>query len=239
MTIRFGKIAAPRATVAVIAVVILSGCASTGNPKDPLEGFNRAVFSINEGIDQVAIKPAAKAYDYALPTLVRTGVSNFFSNIEDVFVGVNNFLQGKPREGAGDLARVVVNSTVGVLGVVDMATDMGLPKHEEDFGQTLGWWGTDTGAYLVLPLLGPRTVRDAVGLAVDSYVDPVSNIDHVPTRNSFSALRIINTRAELLPADKVVEEAALDKYAYIRDGYLQRRRSLIHDGNPPRDIAEE
>jgi phospholipid-binding lipoprotein MlaA len=204
-----------------------------------LENVNRAVFSINEGIDKVAIKPAAQAYEFVLPSLVRTGVTNFFSNVGDLFIGVNNLLQGKPAEGFSDWTRVAVNTTFGILGVFDVATDMGLQKHDEDFGQTLGRWGTGPGPYVVLPLVGPRTARDTVGLAVDSYTDPVSNIDYVPTRNSLLALRIVNIRAELLPADKVIEEAALDKYSYVRDAYLQRRRSLIYDGDAPREPAEE
>lgn len=240
MTIELRNVFRHRATAAtVVACLALSGCATTGNPKDPLENINRAVFSINEGVDKVALKPAAQAYDFVLPSFVKTGVSNFFGNVGDVFVGVNNMLQGKPLEGLGDWTRVVVNSTVGILGVVDVATEMGLQKHDEDFGQTLGRWGSGPGPYLVLPLVGPRTTRDTVGLAVDSYVDPVANIDYVPTRNSLLALRIISIRAELLPADKVVEEAALDKYSYVRDAYLQRRRSLIYDGDAPREAQDE
>jgi phospholipid-binding lipoprotein MlaA len=148
---------------------------------------------------------------------------------------VNNLLQGKPDQAASDLGRVLVNSTVGILGIFDVATSAGLEKHEEDFGQTFGRWGVGDGAYVVIPVFGPRTVRDTVGLVLDVAADPVSNIDYVPTRNSALALRLIDTRADLLPADKVIEEAALDKYAYVRDGYLQRRRSLVHDGNAPRE----
>lgn len=228
-------------TVALVmsVSVLLSGCATSGNPKDPIEGFNRGVFAVNEGIDRYALKPVAQAYDNTLPALVKTAVSNFFGNIEDLFVGVNNFLQGKPRDGAGDLGRVVINSTVGLFGVMDVASDAGLAKHDEDFGQTFGRWGVGPGAYVVLPVFGPKTVRDTVGFAADMYVDPVSNIDNVSVRNSLSALRVISNRAELLPADKVVEEAALDKYAYIRDGYLQRRRNQIFDGNAPREMDPE
>jgi phospholipid-binding lipoprotein MlaA len=213
---------------------LLSGCATSGNPKDPIEGFNRAMFAFNEGLDTVLIKPVAQGYDAVLPTPVRTGVTNFFGNIADLFIGVNNLLQGKPDQAASDLGRVVVNSTVGILGLFDVATEAGLEKHEEDFGQTFGRWGAGDGAYVVIPVFGPRTVRDTAGLILDVAVDPVGNIDHVATRNASVALRMIDTRADLLPADKVIAEAALDKYAYVRDGYLQRRRNLIHDGNPPR-----
>jgi phospholipid-binding lipoprotein MlaA len=213
----------------------LGGCATSGNSKDPIEGFNRAMYGFNEAVDTVLIKPVARGYDAVLPTPVRTGVTNFFGNIADLFIGVNNLLQGKPDQAVSDFGRVLVNSTIGVLGIIDWASDMGMEKHEEDFGQTFGRWGVGDGAYVVLPILGPRTVRDAAGLVLDVAADPVTNIDHVPTRNTLMALRIVDTRADMLPADKVIEEAALDKYSYVRDGYLQRRRNLIHDGNPPRE----
>jgi phospholipid-binding lipoprotein MlaA len=217
---------------------VLGGCATSGNPKDPIEGFNRAMYGFNEAVDTVLIKPVAQGYDAVLPTPVRTGVTNFFGNIADFFIGVNNLLQGKPNQAASDLGRVLVNSTVGLLGVIDWASGMGMEKHEEDFGQTFGRWGAGDGAYVVLPIFGPRTVRDTAGLVLDVAADPVANIDHVPTRNTLLALRLVDTRADLLPADKVIEEAALDKYSYVRDGYLQRRRNLIHDGNPPREQAD-
>jgi phospholipid-binding lipoprotein MlaA len=224
--------------IAVALSGLLGGCATSGNPKDPIEGFNRAMFAFNEGLDTVLIKPVAQGYDAVLPTPVRTGVTNFFGNIADLFIGVNNLLQGKPDQALSDLGRVVVNSTVGILGLFDVATEAGLEKHEEDFGQTFGRWGVGDGAYVVIPVFGPRTVRDTAGLVLDVAADPVGNVDHVATRNSLLALRMIDTRADLLPADKVIEEAALDKYAYVRDGYLQRRRNLVHDGNPPREPAD-
>lgn len=214
---------------------LLGGCATAGNPKDPVEGFNRAMYGFNEVVDKAAIKPVAQGYDAVLPSPVRTGVTNFFGNIADFFIGINNLLQGKPDQAASDIGRVLVNSTVGILGLIDVASNMGMEKHEEDFGQTFGRWGAGDGAYVVLPFFGPRTVRDTAGLIVDVAADPVGNIDHVPTRNTLLALRVVDMRADMLPADKVIEEAALDKYAYVRDGYLQRRRNLIHDGNPPRD----
>jgi phospholipid-binding lipoprotein MlaA len=217
---------------------VLGGCATSGNPKDPIEGFKRAVYAFNEGVDTVLIKPVAQGYDAVLPSPVRTGVSNFFGNIADLFIGVNNLLQGKPDQAVSDLGRVLINSTVGILGFIDVASNAGLEKHEEDFGQTFGRWGVGDGAYVVVPFFGPRTARDTVGLVLDVATDPVTNIDHMPTRNSLVALRVIDTRADLLPADKVIDEAALDKYSYVRDGYLQRRRNLIHDGNAPREAAD-
>ncbi|GAB1392296.1 hypothetical protein MASR1M60_04590 [Rhodocyclaceae bacterium] len=226
-------------TVAVaLMAVALSGCATSGNQKDPIEGFNRAMFAFNEGLDAAVIKPVAQGYEFVMPTPVRTGVTNFFGNIADLFIGVNNLLQGKPADAASDIGRVLVNSTIGILGLIDIASDMGMEKHEEDFGQTFGRWGAGDGAYVVIPVFGSRTVRDTAGLVLDVAADPVGHVDHVPTRNSLLALRIVDTRADLLPADKVIEEAALDKYAYVRDGYLQRRRNLIHDGNAPREQAD-
>ncbi|MDP2823219.1 MAG: VacJ family lipoprotein [Sulfuritalea sp.] len=222
--------------VAVMAVGLLAGCASSGNPKDPIEGFNRAMFAFNEGLDAAIIKPVATGYEAVLPSPILTGVTNFFSNIEDLFIGVNNLLQGKVPQAFSDLGRVAINTTIGLLGVIDFASDAGLEKHDEDFGQTFGRWGVGNGAYVVIPIYGPRTVRDTVGLVLDVAADPVVNHRPKGTRDVARVLRLVNDRANLLPADKVVEEAALDKYSYIRDAYLQRRRNLIHDGNPPREL---
>ncbi|MDO9450788.1 MAG: VacJ family lipoprotein [Rugosibacter sp.] len=223
----------------LLAAGLTTGCATSGEAKDPIEGFNRAMFAFNDGLDKAIIKPVATGYDAVLPNPVRTGVTNFFGNIADVFVGVNNLLQGKLTEGVSDFGRVAVNSTIGLLGVLDVASDIGLEKHDEDFGQTFGRWGVGSGAYVVVPLFGPRTVRDTMGLVLDVAADPVANLDHVPTRNTLAAVRLVNDRANLLPADKVIEEAALDKYSYVRDAYLQRRRSLIYDGNAPREAESQ
>ena len=219
-------------------VWLLAGCATDGNPQDPLEGFNRAMFEFNEGLDEVLVKPVAQVYDAALPLPARSGVSNAFSNAGDPMIAINNLLQGKPADALSDIGRVLINSTLGIFGLFDVATEFGLEKHEEDIGQTLGRWGVGDGAYLVLPALGPRTVRDTFGWVLDITLDPVWRFDHVPTRNTMTALRYVDARANLLPTDKVIEEAALDKYAYIRNAYLQRRRSLIYDGDPPRERFE-
>jgi phospholipid-binding lipoprotein MlaA len=225
-----------KSAVLVLGIaILLGGCATTANNKDPIEGFNRAMFALNEGLDAAIIRPVAKGYEFVAPSFVRTGVSNFFGNIADVFIAVNNLLQGKGVEAASDAGRFLVNSTVGILGLLDVATEWGLEKHEEDFGQTFGRWGMDTGAYIVLPLFGPRNVRDGVGLALDLAADPLGHANDVSTRNSLKALRLVNDRAVLLPADKIIDEAALDKYSYLRDAYLQRRRSLVFDGRPPKD----
>lgn len=222
-------------SLALAAAGLLGGCATSGNPRDPIEGFNRAIFDINDGIDKAFIKPVAQGYEFILPSPVRTGVSNFFGNIDDVFIAVNNLLQGKVPEAAGDVSRVFLNTTIGLLGIFDVATEAGIEKHDEDFGQTFGRWGVSDGAYLVLPIIGPSTVRDGFGQILDVKADPVARMSNVPSRNTLIATRGINERARILPTDKIVEEAALDRYAYIRDAYLQRRRSRIYDGDPPRE----
>lgn len=221
--------------LAVAAAGLLAGCATSGNPKDPIEGFNRAMFAFNEGLDSAIIKPVATGYEAVLPSPVRTGVTNFFGNIADLLIGVNNLLQGKAPEAFSDLGRVAINSTIGLLGLFDIASEAGLEKHDEDFGQTFGRWGVGNGAYVVIPVFGPRTARDTAGLVLDVAADPLTHLGAGDGRDVLLALRTVNIRANLLPADKVVEEAALDKYSYIRDGYLQRRRNLIHDGNAPRE----
>lgn len=235
---------AKRRGLAVLALLagIMAGCASTANnPKDPFERFNRTMFSVNEKLDTV-VKPVAQGYETIVPAPVKTGVGNFFGNIADVWTAVNNILQGKITESASDVGRVLVNSTLGILGLIDVASDFGLEKHSEDFGQTLGKWGVGTGPYLYWPLIGPKNLRDTLGFAVDATADPIPRIHDVPARNSLSGVRLINTRASLLPAEKLVEEAAFDKYNYIRDAYFQMRRNAVYDGNPPpldEDSGEE
>jgi phospholipid-binding lipoprotein MlaA len=215
------------------AAANLTGCATTANnPRDPFEGFNRAMFSVNEGID-VVVKPVAEGYDAVVPGPVKTGIGNFFGNVADVWIAVNNLLQGKITEGASDTGRVLVNSTVGIAGLIDVASHLGLEKHAEDFGQTLGRWGVGEGPYLYWPFLGPRNVRDTFGFAVDGLADPIEHIHPVATRNTLTGVRIIDLRASLLPADKVIEAAAFDKYSYIRNAYFQMRRDAVYDGNPP------
>lgn len=215
----------------------LAACAVSAtagdNPRDPYEGFNRAMFATNEVIDK-AVKPVAQAYDAGVPLPVKAGVGNFFGNVGDLWTGVNSALQGKGGNAGNDFGRLLVNSTVGIFGLFDVASELGMEKHDEDFGQTLAVWGVGDGGYLYWPIIGPRTLRDTGGFIVDTNVDPVWHIDSIPVRNSAVALRFVDIRASLLPADKVVDEAALDKYSYVRDAYLQRRRSQIYDGRPPR-----
>ena len=230
---------AKRLCAALLLAGTLAGCATSGgNPADPLEPLNRAVFRFNDAVDGAVISPVAKGYRRIVPGILRTGISNFFSNLEDVWISVNDVLQGKFQQGAEDLTRVIFNSTFGIAGVFDFASDVGLQKHNEDFGQTLGWWGVGSGAYLVLPILGPSTVRDGFGLVLDTQADLVFQIDGVPVHNSLYGTRAINNRANLLDASSVIDQAALDKYSFVREAWLQRRRNLVHDGNPPREREE-
>jgi len=225
-------------SVAVCALVLTLASTSVAeeNLRDPYEGFNRSMFAVNEVIDKYAAKPVAQAYDAVAPLPVKAGVGNFFGNTRDLWIGINSALQGKFADAGVDISRLLVNSSLGIFGLFDVASELGLEKHDEDFGQTMAVWGVRDGGFVFWPFIGPRTVRDTGGGIVDSYLDPVwsARVRSVATRNSLVALRFVDIRASLLPADKVVEEAALDKYAYIRDAYLQRRRNQIFDGRPPR-----
>jgi phospholipid-binding lipoprotein MlaA len=231
-----------RLCAAVLLTGLVSGCATTGGGSagDPLEPVNRAIFGFNETFDQVLLKPVAEGYRAVLPEMVRTGVTNFFSNIADVWIAANNLLQGKPENALQDVMRVAINTVIGLGGLIDVASDAGLEKHDEDFGQTLGRWGIGSGPYIVLPFLGPSTLRDGIALVgVDTAVDPVWNVNSVPTRNTLYSGRAVNNRANALDAVRIMEEAALDKYRFVRDAHLQRRRSLIYDGDPPREREPE
>lgn len=228
--------------LAVLWLVLLSGCATAngeGDPRDPFEGFNRGVYRFNETVDEYIAQPVARGYVAVLHREVRIRVSNFFANIQDLLIGANNLLQGKFEDGVNDWARFAFNSTIGLFGIHDVASDFpGLEKHNEDFGQTLGRWGAGSGPYLILPFLGSSTVRDATGTAVDWAVQPVGEVRPIELRNTLYGLYFVDTRAQLLEASRILEEAALDKYVFQRDAYLQRRRSLIYDGRPPREKLE-
>lgn len=226
--------------IMMLSIILMTGCATTAQNErvakiDPFEPMNRAVFTFNEKADDYVIKPLAEAYKFVLPEFVRTGVTNFFSNINDVLIAANNLLQGKPTDAASDIGRFLINSTIGVLGLFDVATDIGLDKNREDFGQTLGVWGISDGPYVVLPFFGASNIRDTVGLVVDIETDFMINTNKLNSdeKIAVNALRVINRRADLLDAGQLLEDAAFDKYSFVRDGYLQRRRSQIYDGNPP------
>lgn len=227
---------------ALLCLLLVSGCATVEgerDPRDPWEGFNRGVYRFNETFDEYIAQPVARGYVAVLHQEIRTRVSNFFSNIQDLLIGANNFLQGKFEDGVNDWARFAFNSTIGLFGIHDVASDFpGLEKHNEDFGQTLGRWGAGPGPYLILPFLGSSTVRDAAGTVVDWAVQPVGEVRPIELRNTLYGLYFVDTRAQLLEASRILEEAALDKYTFQRDAYLQRRRSLIYDGRPPREKIE-
>ena len=210
-----------------------AGACQAQNANDPIEGWNRAMFSFNEGLDAAVLKPLARGYQAAVPELVRRGVGNVFGNFGDGWSAINQLLQGKPVASAQMTMRVATNTLFGIGGVFDVASDLGIERQQEDFGQTLGHWGLPAGPYLVWPLLGPSSLRDSAGLPLDLSWSPSALTKDDPTRFGLTALRLIDTRAGLLNATRLVDEIALDKYVFIRDGYLARRRNLVYDGDPP------
>jgi len=221
-----------------LLLVLAGGCATTEDrdPRDPLEPMNRAIYRFNEVADEWVGVPVATAYRNVLHEEVRGRIRNFFANLGDLWIGVNDVLQGKFFDGFEDGMRFVFNSTFGIFGLHDVASDMGIEKRDEDFGQTLGRWGVGDGPYIVLPILSSSTLRDTVGWGVDIFAgDPVTYFRPIALRNSAYALRLVNRRADLLDASRILEQAALDKYVFQRDAYLQRRRSQIYDGNAPRE----
>ncbi|MFL9991715.1 phospholipid-binding lipoprotein MlaA [Burkholderia sp. GAS332] len=221
-----------------LAAATLAGCTTVQTPTkgDPLEGLNRTIFTVNDKLDQYALKPVAKGYVWATPQPVRDSVTNFFSNIGDVYIAANNLLQLKITDGVEDIMRIVINTTFGVGGLFDVATLAKLPKHDNDLGLTLGHYGVPAGPYLVLPLFGPSTVRDAVGSIGNYYVNPLSYIHPDGLSWALYGLNVVNTRANLLSASDVLEGAALDKYSFVRNAYLQRRQYLLSDGKQTQSL---
>ena len=225
----------------LVVTLFAAGCATVDgerDPRDPWEGTNRAIYRFNETFDEYLAKPVARAYVKVLHQEIRTRIANFFANLQDPFIGLNNLLQGKFEDGVTDLARFVINSSFGLFGIHDVASDGGIEKHNEDFGQTFGRWGMGPGPYLMLPILSSSSVRDGAGLAADWSLDLLGEVRPINLRNTIIAVRAVNTRAELLEASRILEEAALDKYVFQRDAYLQRRQNLVYDGRPPREKLE-
>jgi phospholipid-binding lipoprotein MlaA len=223
----------------LIAAVLITGCASAHNPADPLEPVNRSIYTFNTTIDKALVKPIAQGYSKVMPSVGKMMVSNFFSNLDDVVVTANDVLQLKLVQAASDGMRFLVNSTIGIYGLIDVASMGSLKKHNEDFGQTLGKWGVGSGAYLMLPILGPSSVRDGIGRYVDTFPSLTTQIQDMQTRNQVYLGDGINRRAELLNQEKVLGDAMLDPYEFIRDAYLQRRVNQVYDGNPPRVRYDE
>ncbi len=225
-----------RICAAVSLAVLVTGC--THSPNDPLEGYNRQAFYFNEAMDTVVVKPIAHGYHDLMPDVIQTMVSNFFGNIADVWIAFNNFLQGRGDEGFSDVSRIMINTFAGIGGLIDVASEAGLPKHNEDFGQTLGVWGAPPGPYFVIPILGPSTIRDTIAAPADYWFgDPLTYLGNSREGLMWGlvALRGISKRAELIDAASVIDDAAIDKYEFIRDAYLQRRQRQVHD----KDLSDD
>ena len=222
------------ALAAASLAAALGGCATTQSTSaaDPLEPFNRAMYAIHEPIDRDIVRPFIRAYVDHVPSVIRTPISNFFNYVEDFFSGVNGLLQGKPDKAGHDFGRVMVN-TFGLVGLIDFASEAGIPRGEEDFGQTFGVWGIPQGPYLFIPILGPTTFRDGTGWIIRGFTTPVGYIPDVPLRNTLWGVGAVDLRAQALQAESIVGQAALDPYTFIRRAYLQRRRYLVYDGQPP------
>jgi phospholipid-binding lipoprotein MlaA len=234
-----------RAALALAAVVALGGCATVPagsaapSPADPWENWNRKVFAFNEAVDEAVLKPVAETYRDVVPRLVRRGVDNVLGNVYDVWSTANHFMQGKLQDGLEMGMRVLTNTLFGLGGLLDPATEAGLTRRSEDFGQTLGKWGLPQGPYFVLPFLGPSTVRDTAGFLVDRQASP-SQLLHVDAdRYALTAIELVNLRSNLLSAGMLIDSVALDKYSFIRDGFLSRRRDALYDGAPPMDTFED
>lgn len=224
----------------LLLALALGGCASSHhNPKDPFESFNRGMYRFNDAVDKAVLKPVAQGYNAVLPSPARTAATNFFSNLDDVTVVLNDLLQFKIVQAITDCERVIFNTTFGIFGLIDVSTSMNLEKHDEDFGQTMGYWGIGSGPYLVLPFFGPSSIRDGIGLYVDSRTSMLKEVDHIPTRNQLYATNTVNTRANRMDEEKILDEASIDRYSFLRDAYLQHRQSKVYDGNPPREKFDD
>lgn len=228
------------ATALLGAAVLLTGCASPNAPsRDPFERFNRNMMAFNDGVDRVALKPAATVYQTVVPPLARTGVSNFFGNLGDAWSAVNSALQFKFGDAAENFMRLNVNTFFGLGGILDIASELNIERHKEDLGQTLGRWGVPAGPYLVIPLVGPSTLRDAIALPFDRRADPLAQVDPWGTRYSLYTLRVIDARSNLLRVGTVIDEAALDRYTFTRDAHLQRRRAEISEATSDGNAGQE
>jgi phospholipid-binding lipoprotein MlaA len=229
-----------RHTPLALAILLLAGCAATPSRIDPFEPWNRAMFEVNEVVDGHFVKPIAEGYVKIVPEPIRTGIANFFGNIDDLFIGINNVLEGNGNRAGDDFGRVLLNTSFGLGGIFDLASMMGIEKHTQDFGITFGKWGIEPGPYLFIPLLGPTTVRDGTGTLIRYYLGPITYIvEDVPVRNILYGVGYLNLRAQALEAESVVSTAALDKYTFIRNAYLRARRYQVYEGKPPPEENDE
>ena len=224
---------------AVAAVALVAGCAATPSKVDPLEPMNRALYRVHDVLDTNIVKPVAESYVSVVPQFMRTGFANVFNNIDDLFSAVNGLLQGKPDKAGNDLGRVMINTMFGLGGLIDVAADLDIERGNEDFGQTFAVWGFPQGPYLFIPLFGPTTVRDGTGVIVRIALGPVGYVPNVPVRNSIYGVGYVDLRSQALESGSLVDTAALDRYIFIRNAYLQRRRYLIYDGKPPPEPEDD
>jgi phospholipid-binding lipoprotein MlaA len=224
--------------LAIALAVVLSGCAAAPNKDDPFEPWNRAMYEVHTAVDGTLIKPVAQAYVAYVPEVIRTGISNFFGNIDDLFTGINNVLEGRGQQAGDDFGRVLLNTMFG-FGLFDQASMMGIPKDKKDFGITFGKWGVPQGPYLFVPLFGPTTMRDGTGTLVRYFIGPVGYINDIPVRNTLYGIGYLDLRTQALSAESVVETAALDKYRFIRNAYLRNRLYQVYDGKPPPEEDED
>jgi len=228
-----------RTFAAAAFALLVAGCAAAPSRDDPFEPMNRASYRVHEVVDGQFVKPMVQAYVDYTPRPVQQAVRNFFNNIDDLFSFINDMLQGKPEKAGHDLGRVITNTGFGLLGLIDIASDAGVPKGNEDFGQTFGFWGIPQGPYLFIPVFGPTTVRDGTGWIIRAYTTPIGYIPDVPTRNILWGIGLVDLRASALQAESLATQAAIDPYTFIRRAYLQRRRFLVYDGQPPPLKEEE
>jgi len=226
------------ACAAALALMVLSGCAATPSRVDPFEPMNRAFFEVHTAVDDAVMRPFIKGYEAVVPEPVRNSVSNFFNNIDDLISAINDALQGNWDQLGHDLGRVILNTGFGVGGLFDLASQVGIPRGNKDFGLTFGVWGFDQGPYLFIPIFGPTTVRDGAGWIARIAIGPVGYIPDVPIRNSLYGVGAVDLRAQSASALELADTAALDRYIFIRNAYLQRRRYLLYDGKPPPEPEE-
>jgi phospholipid-binding lipoprotein MlaA len=221
------------------ASTLLAGCAAAPSRDDPFEPWNRAMYEVHQVVDGNVVKPIAEAYVKATPEPIRTGVSNFFGNIDDLFTGINNVLEGRGDQAGDDFGRVLLNTTFGFVGVLDLASMMGINKDKKDFGITFGKWGAPQGPYFFVPLFGPTTLRDGTGTVIRYFIGPVGYISNIALRNSIYGVGYLDLRAQALSAESVLDTAALDRYRFLRNAYLKNRRYQVYDGKPPPEEDEE